>query len=376
MSPAPKIIIDIHSHVGVIGEGEWAKWGSLSPDYRRKLEYKIFLLYADIPFHEANDQKLFDRTVEVLNECQVDHVVCLALDPVFDAEGVEHKERSDVWVSNEYILHLHDIVGDKVLFGASVHPYDRNFKERVLHYVNEGAVLLKWLPSAQQFDLADPMVLDAMKFLATAKKGKPLPLLLHTGMEYAISTTDPRTQSYDFHSWSWMESAANFFRGKKRWFTPKVNEIAANIRKALDAGTIIIFAHLGLPYFASGAVGKYFEHSDFEIVKQYLRSNGKYKGRCYADVSALCTPFRQTYFQEVMNLPAEYLLFGSDFPTPAFELSADINENLRDLKDILNGHLERIIIPQGNLIDVNLRELQNAFLPSHPMFTNFSALMD
>ena len=36
---------------------------------------------------------------------------------------------------------------------------------------------------------------------------------------------------------------------------------------------------------------------------------------------------------------------------------------------ILNGEFERIIVPEGNLLDVNWRELQHAF-PGHPMFEN------
>ena len=75
------------------------------------------------------------------------------------------------------------------------------------------------------------------------------------------------------------------------------------------------------------------EHSDFDVVKSYLQryhpDAGK-KGRCYADVSACATPFRQSSFPEIRDLPPSALLFGSDFPTPVFELSADLKENLRD----------------------------------------------
>ena len=104
-----------------------------------------------------------------------------------------------------------------------------------------------------------------------------------------------------------------------------------------------------------------------------LPDDGK-KGRCYADVSACATPFRQSYFPEIRKLPPSALLFGSDFPTPVFELSADIKENLRDLGDVLNGNLKSIIVPQGNPLDVNLRELQKEF-PGHLMFGNGGRLV-
>jgi hypothetical protein len=72
----------------------------------------------------------------------------------------------------------------------------------------------------------------------------------------------------------------------------------------------------------------------------------------------------------VAKLPEESLLFGSDFPTPVFELSAGLKEAWRDFRAVLRGDLGRIIIPQDNLLDVNYRELRNAF-PGHSMFTNF-----
>ena len=94
-------------------------------------------------------------------------------------------------------------------------------------------------------------------------------------------------------------------------------------------------------------------------------------GRCYADLSACATPFRRAYFDDIAKLPPELLLFGSDAPTPVFELSADLEEAWKDFKAILDGKLERIVIPQDNLLDVNCRELEHYF-PGHPMFTNFA----
>ena len=258
--------------------------------------------------------------------------------------------------------------------GASVHPYDVDFERRTKMAIDAGAVLMKWLPSAQQFSLADPKVRDRMKFLATAgHNGKPLPILLHIGPEYAIPSTDERTQSYDCLSWTWQDKFTNFWRFGKRWHTPDTAKIHENIRIALSEGAVIIFAHCGLPYFVSGPLGKFMEHDEFDVVRQYLddSANGKYRGKCYADVSALATPFRQARFKDVEKLPQELLLYGSDFPTPAFELSADIKENWEDFRAMLEGDLSRVIIPEDNLLDVNLHELRCAF-PGHSMFYNFA----
>lgn len=284
-----------------------------------------------------------------------------------------------MWVANEYIVKkLRDQLPSKILFGASVHPYDSNFIDRAKKCVNDDAKLMKWLPSAQHIDLADERVGKAMEFLARAgNNGKALPLLLHVGPEHAIFSDDPRTESYNFLSWTWKDKFANFFRNKKsKLFVPRVEKILQNIRAAVDAGGIIIFAHCGLPYFVSGFLGRFLEHSDFKMVKNFLTETGNVApgGACYADVSAICTPFRKKYFDDIEKLPRERLLFGSDFPTPVFELSADPKEILKDFEAVLKGDFWRIIIPQDNLIDVCYRELKH-FFPGHPMFTNSNKII-
>ena len=371
-------IVDMHMHVGLKGDSSWKKWGHFSPWYQKQIVFKIFLQYARIHEHEVCDRVLHEKTLEIIEHSGVDKVVCLPLDHVYDRDGNAQPQKSHMWVANDYITgELKKALPDKVLPGASVHPYDKKFKQRVEKCVEEGAVLMKWLPSAQQIDLGDKKTGDAMEFLASCgKDGKPLPLLLHVGPEHAIPSTDKKTSSYDFLSWTWKDKVTNFFRFKKRWYTPQVDNIRSNLEKALAKGAVIIFAHCGLPYFVSGALGRFFEHSDFKSVKHYLTvpAGGTSKGKCCADVSATCTPFRKKYFKEIAKLPADRLFFGSDFPGPVFELSADFKENLRDLEAVLKGDFSRIVIPQDNLIDVNLRELKYVF-PGHPMFFNFGELI-
>jgi predicted TIM-barrel fold metal-dependent hydrolase len=369
-------IVDVHVHVGLLGD-RWPQWGRLSPWYRQQVVYRVFLLYSRIPEDRVCDRTLRKATVQIIGSSTVDKVVCLALDPVYDKQGQRREDRSHVWVDNDYVLALREELPDKILFGASIHPYDPLFSERLRKYADAGAVLVKWLPSAQQIDLAEDAVRRAMIDMATAGPGgRPLPLLLHVGAEYAIPSSNPTTQSYDFLSWSGWDKFWNWFRGGKRWRTPRVDKIHANIRAALGEGAVIIFAHCGLPYFSTGLFGNLLEHSDFKIVKDYLMKNetAGYSGRCYADISACCTPFRQKFFKDIATLPAGYLLYGSDFPTPSFELSAGLGDVTADLKAVLDGHLDRIIVPEGNLLDVNYRELAH-FFPEHPLFINFSRLL-
>jgi predicted TIM-barrel fold metal-dependent hydrolase len=335
------------------------------------------LIYGHMDAEDVSDRTLRDAAERAIGESKVDHAVCLALDPVYDRQGQRREDLSHMWVDNDYILDLRQGLGDKVLLGASVHPYDPKFKDRVRTYVEKGAVLLKWLPSAQQIDLADERIRDALTFLATAREGAPLPLLLHCGPEYAISSSDTRTASYDYLRWTWWDRFWNSIRKRDdRKYRPHPRMIHRNLRAGLDAGATIIFAHCGLPYYEPHGL-KFLEHSDFRTVSRYLRrypADNADGGRCYADVSAIVTPFRRSYFKAIKRLPSQSLLFGSDFPTPVFELSANLEEVAKDFKAVMEGQWERVAVPQDNLIDVNYRELQY-FFPDHPMFTNFNALL-
>lgn len=363
-------VVDMHVHVGVVGK-PGSESGFISTKMVQSLTFKIFLLYARVPPAEASDQRLFDEAIKVFRESKVDRIICLALDAVHDKDGVRRFDATAMYVPNEFILKLRRALPQKILFGASVHPYDPAFKERVSQAVADGAVLLKWLPSAQQINLADDRVRRALEFLATARAGAPLPLLLHVGSEGAIISTDSRTMSYDFLSWNAGDWIGARLPGRN-WHTPDMKGVHANLRAGFAAGACIIFAHCGLPYFVPTLLRPW-EHSDLDAVAGYLRQypgrNGTISGKAFADVSAFGTPVRQTFFNRIRQLPAESLLFGSDFPVPIFELSADLEENIRDFKAILRGDFSRIVIPQDNLLNVNLRELEKAF-PGHPMFTN------
>lgn len=376
MSQLSGKIIDAHIHVGLLGD-QFPHWGRISPYFQDQIGFKVFLAYARIKPDQVCDRVLREATLRVIQESKVDKVVCLALDPVYSEDGIRQPGKSHLWVDNDYVIDLRREAGDKILLGASVHPYDPNFEDRVKYCVDHGAVLLKWLPSAQSIDLDHPTTAKAMAALAhLGPGGKPLPLLLHCGGEYAIPPADPKGCSRDFLSWSSWDAFWNLLRFGKRWYAPDVKAVNQNLRDAVDSGAIIILAHCGLPYFATGKYGAVLEHSDFDVIRDYLKGNADRPangGRFFADASSICTPFRKNYFSKIADLPKDYLLFGSDFPTPIFELSNDSDKTLKDLKLVLEGKFEQVLVPEGNLLDVNYRELSKHFR-GHPMFTNFGNL--
>lgn len=381
MAGSDPLRIDMHVHVAVLGDDPIFKhYGKISTWMRQQPLFSILLLYGRIDPALVSDQAFKAAALKAIKTCQLDRIVCLALDPVYDESGTRREDLSNLWVDNTYIVNeLRPAAPDRILLGASVHPYDPIFQTRVANCVADGAVLLKWLPSAQQIDLADARVLNALRFTATAGlHGRPLPVLIHVGPEYTIMTTDPHTYSYDFLSWGVWDRVGNIFRAKaKRWLVPDVEGTLANLRAGVATGARIILAHCGLPYFAPRFL-RFLEHSDFDVVRTLLAETAAKPtetGGFYADVSACVTPFRQTFFPEIAQLPPNLVLAGSDFPVPVFELSADLEENVRDFEAMMaKGELERIVIPQDNLLDVNWRELEHAF-GDHPMFRNAGQLL-
>jgi mannonate dehydratase len=122
-----------------------------------------------------------------------------------------------------------------------------------------------------------------------------LPLLCHAGPEYTIPT---------------------YFKPFNEFNNPKY------LRTVLDEGVTVIIAHCAMPYF--GVFDKDY-HDDFaEFVKLFEEAD-KHNWNLYADLSAICTPFRKQYIEEIMqrvdNIPHERLLYGSDYPIPIFEIT-------------------------------------------------------
>jgi len=381
-------VIDAHVHVGL--RDGWNGWGRMSAAYASEanLTFRIFALYAGLAGEAITDERLVAAAIDYALSAPVRSVVMLALDHVYERDGRPKPERSHLWVHNDYILYLRAEVArrgqpGKVLFGASVHPYRTDFAERVRECADKGAVLLKWVPSAQDIDLASETVAERLEFLAAFRKpnGKPLPLLLHVGPEYAIPPADPAGTSYDFLTWTagdrFWNRVLSRLGVRPRWRDRDGAKIRRHLARALDAGAVIIFAHCGLPYWSPKFAQRWFEKSEFETVKGYLAENGApgRRGKAYADLAAFCTPFRQGYFAQAARLPQEYLLFGSDAPTPVFDLGADPGAVWEGFRGVLKGDFAKAVVPAGNASGVNYRVLRRFFPEARVFGENFARLI-
>ena len=176
-----------------------------------------------------------------------------------------------------------------------MHPYRSDWKEELDKCIRNGAVLCKWIPSSQQIDITNEKCFPVYDYLAEHN----LPLLVHSGPEYSIPTSDERFIEFN---------------------NPKY------LRTALDRGVTIIIAHCALPYF--GALDTKYQDDMEEFFKLFEESKNK-PWKLYADLSAVAEPLRNVYVPDILaRIPQERLLFGSDYPLPASELSYKKSKNI------------------------------------------------
>jgi predicted TIM-barrel fold metal-dependent hydrolase len=239
-------------------------------------------LFSSLPFRFMNhclkigqpsleaEQKLKSLLVRLLNETpELDAAVVLAFDAVYDESGQRDEANTHLFVENDYIAEL-SRQHKKVLFGASIHPYRRDAIAELTRCVNQGAVLVKWLPITQGIDPTHPKCLEFYEVMAALG----IPLLSHTGWERTL---------------------------------PNINRLAdpALLKPALDRGVIVIAAHCGT--------------RSMPWEKSYLSSFVKmalHYEHFYGDTSALNWVPRSYAYKILINDPRlkKKLVHGSDWP--------------------------------------------------------------
>jgi predicted TIM-barrel fold metal-dependent hydrolase len=281
-------IIDIHVHFGAPKDEESSCFWS--EEFTKTPAYFAMLLLTKSLFKKVNIRSVKSQMLSVINGSKfVKKCVLLAMDQVYDEDGKAHPEKTHLYVPNEYVAKL-SAENSRVLFGASVHPFRRDWREALEHCLENRAVLCKWIPSSQMINSSLRRLSGFYKKLADHN----LPLLCHAGPEYAIPTA-----------------------------VPLYNELnnPRYLRTALDEGVTVIVAHCAMPYFG---VFDTDYHDDFEEFARLFEEADRKSWNLYADLSAVCTPFRKKYVEFVLDrvktFPPGRLLYGSDYPVPLSEL--------------------------------------------------------
>ena len=288
-----KTLIDCHVHLAALPEDDNGCY--ISPKILKSPLFRFLLwkhkLSPDKP-REANQQYLKDLLTELRASQHVQQAVILGMDGVYDRTGRLVREQTDFLISNEYVLKTAAAHPNELLAGVSINPQRRDAVDEVHRCADAGAVLVKVLPNAQQFDPSDPKYTAFYRALAERK----LPFLSHVGYEFSLIGKD--------------QSVGD----------------PARLQLALDQGTTVIAAH-------ACSYGLMLHEKFLPVLLTFSKTYPHF----YADVSALTLPNRLRMLLHLRHHPEIHhrLLFGTDYPLPVFHVAAWGRVGPRMLRDTI-----------------------------------------
>lgn len=263
---------DMHCHTAGLGAGNSGCFVSdqLRHSFKLRFYLKSFGVTEEEILREGDALVLTRLSERLAGSAQVTRAVILALDGVVDAQGQLDRAQTEIYVPNEFLateVRKHP----NLLWGASVNPYRTDSLARLEWARAHGAVLVKWLPSVQHIDPADPRLIPFYKKLIELG----LPLLTHTGSEHSF------TQAQD------------------EFCDPD------RLRLPLQQGVTVIAAH-------AATTGKFNGERSFD---RLARMMPEYPN-LYADISSLTQLNKAGYLGETLRRPEfqHRLLYGTDYP--------------------------------------------------------------
>ena len=280
MAPVEQSLIDCHVHLAALPDGDNGCY--ISPKLLKSPLFRFLLwkhsLKPDKPA-EANQKYLDDLLTELRASRHVQKAVVLGMDGVYDHNGRFNQAHTDFLISNDYVLKTANVHPNELLAGVSINPQRRDAVDEIHRCADAGAVLVKVLPNAQQFNPADPQYKTFYRTLAERK----LPFLSHVGYEFSLIGKDQSVGDPD------------------------------RLRTALDEGVTVIAAHACSYGFM---LYEKFLPTFHDLARRYPNF--------YADISALTLPNRVRMLLHLRRHPElhDRLIFGTDYPLSVFHLAA------------------------------------------------------
>ena len=265
----------IDSHVHIVGNGSSGSGCRIQHSGAHKLLAHYMLHQLGLPQSSLRgdlDNIFVNRLVHFVESSELEQVVILAHEKVYDESGRVIDEEKSLYVPNDYIFRLAE-KHNCFLPAVSIHPARADAIDELERCAEKGAVLMKCLPNCQNINCSDPRYKPFWSKMAELK----LPLLAHTGGEHTVKQynakyADPRT-----------------------------------LRSPLECGVTVIAAHCGTK---SGVVDPEY----FDVFCDLLQEHPN----LYGDISGLQLPVRSAYLPRCTEgLVAERILHGSDFPVPS-----------------------------------------------------------
>ena len=270
--PHDGMILDMHCHMAGIGAGGSGCF--VSRELRNNFRFNIYMDAFGVTLAEAEeqgDQLLMERLAKGIEESKrVGAAIVLAMDGVVDASGRLDRARTEFYIPNEYVA-AETAKYPNLYFGASINPHRPDALESLRWASNHGALLVKWLPSVQFIDPADPAHEPFYRKMAALG----LPLLTHAGRE--------------------------------RSFTHARDELADPVRLKLplSLGVTVIVAH-------AASTGK---NEGQEDIDRLIGMLDDYPN-LYTDISSMTQVNKLGYLRQAITEERleGRLLYGSDFP--------------------------------------------------------------
>jgi predicted TIM-barrel fold metal-dependent hydrolase len=269
--PSAKLL-DIHVHTAGIGAGDSGCF--VSKEMQRSYKFGIYLKSFWTSRDELKtrgDAIVLEKISQKLSESKhVGAAVILALDGAVDKAGNLDRENTEVYVPNEFLA-KETAKYTNLLWGASINPKRHDALKRLTWAQEQGAVLVKWIPSIMQFDPADESLRPFYQKLIEYQ----MPLLTHAGQE--------------------------------RSFTKARDELCdpQRLHLPLKMGVTVIVAHIA-------STGSNDGERDTDRLARMMSSYTN----LFSEISSLTQINRLGYLSEALTRPEWQgrLLYASDFP--------------------------------------------------------------
>lgn len=284
-------IVDYHAHMlGVGSDGGGAEVNPNMLTWRhpvRRVFSGVFLSASGAQRFEQVDAEYVPRLMRLARAFgRPLRIHLLAFDRFHSPDGEAVREKTEFYVPNDCVLRLVEQHPDLFVPVVSVHPARRDALAELERCSARGARFVKWLPSVQGMDPADPRNDAFYRFMS----GHNMVLLTHAGKEQAARS----------HA---SQALGNPLR----------------LRRPLDMGVRVIMAHC-----AGMGRSEDLDHPGQEVdnFDLFLRMMGeeRYRGLLFGDISAVTQinripgPLIQLLRRTELH---PRLVNGSDYPIPA-----------------------------------------------------------
>jgi uncharacterized protein len=309
----PAQLWDVHTHLlgtGDSGSGctvnaQLSQWWHPVEVLRKRFILNAACVPADAP---SVDRAYVERLQALAEDFPPGaRWMLFAFDHACDSAGRPVAAHTTFHVPNAYAAGVAAGRSQRFAWVASIHPHRPDALARLDEALAQGAVALKWLPSAMNIDLRDPRLWPFYERLAAAR----LPVIVHCGEERAVPGA-----------------------GRDELGNP------LHVRAALAQGVRVVIAHCASLGNALDLDQKRpREVSAFSLFARLMDED--WGGRLMGDISVVLQTNRKPEVARALLTREDWhprLLHGSDYPLPgipaAVRLPVLVSAGLLDAADV------------------------------------------